>query len=268
LAGASNTTLYLGVGVTSVVAAVGIVYAAPFLASGAQAAGAWAASSVAAGAQATGAATVGAYLGKQAALSAVQTGVETAAAWGLGGDVSVGGVLGSFALNFGVNSLTGGTGVFARHGIEIGAGTAYDVARGENFGSSLAFNAAGVVGGEGLARGFGAAFSAGQSALAARRLAHANSQLNILDNTSNVLRNAPVCFVAGTAVMVGEDGSLLDENATSLAQADAARNDLLLPAAAFSVGLAGWWVGERRGAKRRRKKGVKDSRALAFEEWN
>jgi hypothetical protein len=224
----------------------------------------WAASSVAAGAQATGAATIGTYLGYQAGLS----GVETAAAWGLGGDVSASGVLGSFAVNFGTNATTGGAGVFARHGIEIGAGTAYDVARGENFGSSLAFNAAGVVGGEGLARGFGAAFSAGQSALAARRLAHANSQLNILDNTSNVLRNAPVCFVAGTAVMVGEDGSLLDENATSLAQADAARNDLLLPAAAFSVGLAGWWVGERRGAKRRRKKGVKDSRALAFEEWN
>jgi RHS repeat-associated protein len=152
LAGASNTTLYLGVGVTSVVAAVGIVYAAPFLASGAQAAGAWAAGSVAAGAQATGA-TVGAYLGKQAALSAVQTGVETAAAWGLGGDVSFSGVLGSFATNFGVNSLTGGAGVFARNGIEIAAGTAYDVARGENFGSSLAFNAAGSIGGEALFRG-------------------------------------------------------------------------------------------------------------------
>ncbi|NJS42318.1 hypothetical protein HC766_09430, partial [Candidatus Gracilibacteria bacterium] len=70
---------------------------------------------------------------------------SVAAAWGLGGDVSVGGVLGSFAVNFGVNSLTGGAGFFARQSIQIGAGTVYDVARGENFGSSLAFNAAGHI---------------------------------------------------------------------------------------------------------------------------
>jgi RHS repeat-associated protein len=104
------------------------------------------------------------YTGVQAGISGAETGVEYAMADAFGADDFSFGE--SYLKNFGINFVTGGIGSkgkwlyragawAGREGIEIGAETAYDVYKGRDFATSLAFNTAGSIGGEAIFRGLG-----------------------------------------------------------------------------------------------------------------
>lgn len=124
---------------------------------------------IAAGTSATGVG-VGGYLGSQAGLSAVETGLEIGLTWAFGGQVTAGSAASSFAKNFAVNSITGGfgggatllgkaAGYAGRQASEIGADTALDVAHGSDLRSSLLINAVGSIGGELAFKALGRAYN-------------------------------------------------------------------------------------------------------------
>lgn len=124
------------------------------------------AAAITAGAQVAGT-TVGTYLGTQAVIAGLETGIEYGASSYFGSDMSAGATLATFGKNFAVNSLTGGIGgaattagrvglFFGRQAIEIGADTALDVARGNDFTTSLLVNTAGSLLGEAAGRAIGA----------------------------------------------------------------------------------------------------------------
>ena len=112
--------------------------------------------------------TIGAYITTQAAISLAETGVEAGMAWYFEDDQFSFGA--SYGKNFAINLATGGIGggtklwakaglYAARQGIEIAGDTAFDVfARGQDWQTSLAYNTAGSLVGEGLARGVGYGF--------------------------------------------------------------------------------------------------------------
>ncbi|MBL8828024.1 MAG: hypothetical protein JNM18_13685, partial [Planctomycetaceae bacterium] len=94
------------------------------------------------------------YTSVQAGLGALETGVEWAGTrlFGSASDRANFSFLGSFAKNTAINFVTGGfakIGFAGRQGLEILGDTAYDVGvGGQSFGSSLAMNTVGSLGGE------------------------------------------------------------------------------------------------------------------------
>jgi hypothetical protein len=156
---------------------------------------------IVAGGTAAGGGALGysAYVGSQVGISVFETAVEGGLASAMGGDFNAGA---TFGKNLVVNLATGGIGnklkwggkagaYLARQGIEVAGDTAIDVGvYGRSFGSSLAMNTVGSVGGELAFKGIGRGLGLARGALTSGRRTAGNYQLPVINDG---------CFTIDTA---------------------------------------------------------------------